>query len=44
VQRGQPFGSDAWVRTTCAAMNLESTLVPRGRPRVRPENDQNKGS
>ena len=44
VQRGQPFGSEAWVRATRAVMNLESTLVPRGRPRVRPENDQNKGS
>jgi len=44
VQRGQPFGADAWVRTMCAAMDLESTLVPRGRPRVRPEEDENKGS
>lgn len=37
VQRGRPLGPDAWVRATCAALNLESTLVPRGRPRVRPE-------
>ena len=44
VQRGQPFGAEPWVRQTCAALNLESTLVPRGRPRVRPAKDQNKGS
>jgi hypothetical protein len=30
-QRGQPFGSEGWVRTTAARMNLESTMTPRGR-------------
>ena len=33
VQRGQPFGSERWIRTTAARMNLESTLRSRGRPR-----------
>jgi putative transposase len=35
VQRGQPFGSDAWVRRTAQALGLESTLRSRGRPRKR---------
>jgi putative transposase len=39
IQRGRPYGSEAWVQATCKAMNLESTLVPRGRPRVRPRTD-----
>ncbi len=48
IQRGRPYGSEAWVQATCKAMDLESTLVPRGRPRVRPKADEeragNKGS
>ncbi len=37
VKRGSPFGDDAWVRRTADRLGLESTLRPRGRPRVRPE-------
>ena len=33
VARGQPFGSQAWVRTTAAQLGLQATLRPRGRPR-----------
>ncbi len=33
VNRGTPFGSDAWVISTAAALGLESSLRPRGRPR-----------
>ena len=32
VRRGQPYGSAKWMQTTAAALNLESTLRPRGRP------------
>jgi putative transposase len=34
VQRGQPYGGDAWVRATAARLGLESTLRPRGRPKM----------
>ena len=33
VRRGQPFGSDAWVRTTAERLGLQATLRARGRPR-----------
>jgi putative transposase len=33
VQRGQPFGSDSWVRATASHLGLESTLRERGRPK-----------
>jgi putative transposase len=36
VQRGQPFGGEAWVRSTAARLGLESTLRPRGRPKKAP--------
>ena len=42
VQRVQPFGNDPWVQRTCAAMSLESTLVSRVRPRIRPESETSK--
>jgi len=32
VQRGCPYGTDAWVKQTATALGLESTLRPRGRP------------
>jgi putative transposase len=35
VVRGQPYGSDAWVRATAQDLGLESTLRARGRPRKR---------
>ena len=33
VQRGQPYGGDAWARATAARLGLESTFRARGRPR-----------
>ena len=33
VQRGQPFGTEPWVKRTVAAFGLETTLRPRGRPK-----------
>jgi putative transposase len=33
VRRGSPFGSATWRRRTAAALGLETTLRPRGRPR-----------
>lgn len=37
IQRGNPFGEEAWAAKTTRALNLESTLRPRGRPKS-PEN------
>jgi REP-associated tyrosine transposase len=34
ARRGAPYGSDEWVQTVAATHGLESTLRPRGRPRV----------
>jgi putative transposase len=33
VRRGQPFGSEPWVRRAAKRMGLESSLRPTGRPR-----------
>lgn len=33
VQRGRPFGEEAWVRRLAKRCGLESTLRPRGRPK-----------
>ena len=35
VQRGRPFGSEAWQRRMMKRFGLESTFRPRGRPRKR---------
>ena len=35
VKRGNPFGHETWVESIARRLNLESTLRPRGRPRVR---------
>jgi putative transposase len=32
VQRGQPYGGEAWSRSTAQRLSLESTFRPRGRP------------
>ena len=32
-----PFGSNAWTSRTAAALGLASTLRPRGRPKLEPE-------
>jgi putative transposase len=34
VIRGQPYGDDAWVKRTARRLGLESTLRPRGRPKL----------
>jgi len=34
VQRGRPFGNEAWVLRTAKRFGLESTLRPRGRPKA----------
>jgi putative transposase len=36
IRRGQPYGSESWVKRTARALGLESTLRPRGRPRAAP--------
>ncbi|TWU16390.1 transposase [Allorhodopirellula heiligendammensis] len=35
AQRGRPFGEEGWVETTARRLNLESTMRPRGRQKVR---------
>jgi hypothetical protein len=32
AQRGCPYGTEGWVKQAAAALGLESTLRPRGRP------------
>ena len=36
LRHGRPMGDASWVKTTASRLGLESTLRPRGRPRVRP--------
>jgi putative transposase len=36
IRRGRPFGDDRWIKATAKRLQLDSTLRPRGRPRVRP--------
>lgn len=43
ILRGRPYGDEHWTRQTAAEMHLESTLIPRGRPR-KTDAGQNKGS
>jgi putative transposase len=33
IRRGRPFGDDSWMARTAAALGLEGSLRPRGRPR-----------
>ena len=35
VNRGTPYGPETWSRRTAAALGLESSLRPRGRPRIK---------
>jgi putative transposase len=35
VNRGQPFGSGAWIERCAEKLGLQFTLRPRGRPRTR---------
>jgi putative transposase len=37
IQRGSPFGGDAWVQCTAKSLGLESTVRPRGRPKTNPD-------
>lgn len=39
LQRNRPFGSDAWTTRTAAALDLTSTLRPRGRPKLEPDEE-----
>jgi putative transposase len=39
LRRGRPFGDDQWTSKTATKLDLHSTLIPRGRPRVRPIKD-----
>jgi putative transposase len=43
AQRGKPLGDEGWVESIALRLNLESTIRPRGRPRVPdPKDDSNK--
>ena len=42
AQRGKPFGDESWGESIARRLNLESTMRPRGRKRVRFPEDQNK--
>lgn len=44
IQRGQPFGADAWQAQTAAQLGLVSTLRPRGRPRKTTVAEKGSGS
>jgi putative transposase len=37
IERGNPFGGEAWTERTLRALDLESTIRPRGRPRKQPD-------
>ena len=43
AQRGKPLGDEGWVESIARRLDLESTMRPRGRPRVRfPKQKPNK--
>jgi putative transposase len=41
VSRGAPFGAEGWQKQTAEALGLQSTLRPRGRPKIK--RDQERG-
>jgi putative transposase len=41
VQRGRPYGEDAWAAEAAKKLGLESTFRPRGRPKKRAANADN---
>ncbi len=41
AQRGAPLGDEGWVESIARRLDLESTMRPRGRPRVRPITPKN---
>ena len=40
AQRGRPLGDQRWVKSTVKKFKLESTIRPRGRPRIHPVTEQ----
>jgi putative transposase len=42
VQRGRPFGPEAWCGRVAARLGLASTLRPRGRPRKEPDRESSR--
>jgi putative transposase len=44
VTRGRPYGDEPWREQTARRLELESTLRPRGRPRIHAINQTSKGS
>ena len=42
VARGVPYGDDPWQAQAVAALGLQSSLRPRGRPRKAPETEAEK--
>jgi putative transposase len=41
VSRSRPYGSESWTSSTAKSLGLDSTLRPRGRPRL--DEDSNRG-
>ncbi len=39
IHRGRPLGDDAWVESIARRLNLESTMRPRGRQKVRSQQE-----
>jgi len=39
IKRGRPYGAASWQKAVATKLRLESTMNPRGRPRVRPIKD-----
>jgi putative transposase len=39
VERGQPYGGEAWVKRAAGKLGLASTLRPRGRPKMAEKKD-----
>jgi len=35
IKRGRPYGSDPWIARTAKALQLQATLRPPGRPKIR---------
>lgn len=40
AQRGRPLGDEGWVESTARRLNVESTIRPRGRQRVRQQEQE----
>ena len=44
IKRSKPYGDEAWIESTAKRLDLESTLRPRGRPRIECEENKNNES